>query len=76
MIETSPVSSPLKFPLAYEAVNSCVGLIVLFTDEKRGIVIREANGDPYNKFGKYTDSWQPCSNTDHWKPVNVTISHK
>lgn len=72
MIKTSP-ATPEQFPLAYEAIN-WLGLIVLFTGKTKGVVVREAN-ERGHALGQYAETWQSCNNTEHWRPINITIAH-
>lgn len=72
-IKIEEVSQPQEFvyPLAFRSKH--YGYVVLFSDERSGVVVSGANG--IRGIGEFWDTWDSHTNSRTWEPVNLTISH-
>jgi hypothetical protein len=62
------------FPRIMESVDDarCDGLVVLFTDERKGIVLHP--GMSRYGLGDSTSSWVSCLDASNWRPFTGTVT--
>jgi hypothetical protein len=70
ILKAEALSPENKYPVARK--NKSGGHIVIFSDERRGMVVF-SNGDSKYRVGYQAADWDSCEDSEYWIPLELTI---